>query len=217
MHLNINQFKQNLYMFNTFLQGFFLGLAYVAPIGLQNLYVINSSLRMHRIKALQVALITVLFDISLALACFFGIGLLLQKIPLLQKTILLVGSIAVVYIGAKLILSKPSVSSEAKITQSIFKIIGICFVVTWFNPQAIIDGSLLLGGFKATLPSSASKFFITGVASASFSWFVGLSLIVSIFHKVMNNKVLRLINIICGAVIIFYGLKLGLEFYKQIF
>ena len=58
----------------TYLQGLTIGLAYVAPIGMQNLFVINSALTQPRRRALLTALIVIAFDISLALACFFGIG-----------------------------------------------------------------------------------------------------------------------------------------------
>ena len=59
---------------SCFFQGLTMGLAYVAPIGLQNLFVINSALTQSRHRAFLTALIVIFFDISLALACFFGIG-----------------------------------------------------------------------------------------------------------------------------------------------
>ena len=58
---------------NIFLQGLTMGLAYVAPIGMQNLFVINSALTNKRKRALLTALIVIFFDITLSLACFFGI------------------------------------------------------------------------------------------------------------------------------------------------
>ena len=49
-----------------------MGLAYVAPIGLQNLFVINSALTHTRKCALLTALIVIFFDVTLALACFLA-------------------------------------------------------------------------------------------------------------------------------------------------
>ena len=46
----------------------------LAPIGMQNLFVINSALTNKRKRALLTALIVIFFDITLSLACFFGIG-----------------------------------------------------------------------------------------------------------------------------------------------
>ena len=62
-----------------FLQGLTMGLAYVAPIGVQNLFVINSALTQNRLRALLTALIVIFFDITLALACFFGIGVVMEN------------------------------------------------------------------------------------------------------------------------------------------
>lgn len=197
-----------------FIQGLLLGLAYVAPIGIQNLYVINSALRGDIANAIKIALIVIFFDITLALACFIGIGILLERYILLKEIMLLFGSVAVLYIGVKLLISKPEFSKNIKIQSSLVKIITACFLVTWFNPQAIIDGSLLLGGYRASLPVQGANLFIFGVCTASFLWFVSLAIITSLFRKVFNAKILRVINIICGIIIIIYGINLGLAFIK---
>jgi len=138
------------------IQGFLLGLAYVAPIGMQNLNVINSALTMNRWQALTVAWITVLFDIL------------------------------------------------------------TCFVVTWMNPQALIDGSLLLGGMKTTLTAAQGNLFLLGVCGASLAWFTGLSLITNHFHKLIDQKVLKIVNLVCGAIVIYFGIKLFVSLYGLI-
>ncbi|MGF7057637.1 LysE/ArgO family amino acid transporter [Brassicibacter mesophilus] len=204
-------------MFDVLIHGFMLGLAYVAPIGMQNIYVINTAISKKKIRAYQVALIVILFDISLALACFFGMGLLMDRFQLLKSIIFLAGSLAVMYIGIMLIKSNPETNREIDTNKSLLQITATCFTVTWLNPQALIDGSLLLGGFKASLPVETSNLFILGVCLASFSWFVGLTTIVSIFKSSFNSKVIKWINIICGSIIIYYGLKLGYSFIKSIF
>ncbi len=194
------------------LQGFLLGIAYVAPIGMQNSYVINTAATSTRLRALQVALITVLFDITLAVACFFGIGIILEKFEILNLLIIGVGSIAVLYIGFSLLKSKPTGINETESSSSLKQLIVSIFVVTWLNPQAIIDGSLLLGGFKATLTGTDGLYFISGVMLASFTWFVSLSMLVNTFKSKMSVKVLRIINIVCGLMIIVFGLKLAYTF-----
>lgn len=42
---------------DVYLQGFLMGLAYVAPIGVQNLFVINSAISQKRGRALLIALL----------------------------------------------------------------------------------------------------------------------------------------------------------------
>ena len=193
-----------------------LGLAYVAPIGMQNLYVINTAVSMKRIRAYQVAFITIFFDISLAIACFFGMGLLMDQFALLKKGILLVGGAAVIYIGINLVRSVPQIDQGVHVNKTLLETIAVCFAVTWLNPQALIDGSLLLGGFRASLPVESSQLFIYGVCAASFMWFMGLATVTSVFRSMINSKVLRWINWICGSIIIYYGFKLLYDFIQML-
>ena len=92
----------------AYFQGLAIGLAYVAPIGMQNLFVINSALAQPRRRALLTALIVTLFDVSLAFACYFGIGALVERFVWLQLIVLLAGGCVVIWIGAGLLREKPS-------------------------------------------------------------------------------------------------------------
>lgn len=199
-------------MYSVVLQGFMIGLAYVAPIGMQNAYVIQSATTLRRKEALLVALITIFFDVTLALACFFGVGLLLEAVSWLRLALLGLGSLAVAYIGTGLLFSKHEGIKETSLKTNWLAIISMCFTVTWLNPQAIIDGTMLLSGFRASLESSLGYYFIAGVALASMSWFLGLTLTVSQFSHKMTPKVLTWINRVCGVVIIFFALKLAYMF-----
>ena len=97
-----------------YIQGLTLGLAYVAPIGMQNLFVINSALTQPRWRALLTALIVIFFDITLAMACFFGIGLIMQKYAAVQMAMLFIGGLVVAYIGWGLLKSKVSALADIK-------------------------------------------------------------------------------------------------------
>lgn len=190
-----------------YLQGLALGLAYVAPIGMQNLFVINSALTQTRLRALVTALIVIFFDVTLALACFFGIGLVMQKYPPVQLGILLLGGLVVVYIGISLLKSSVRQIGGAQ-QMPLGKTVWAACVVTWFNAQAVIDGTMLLGAFKASMTEAQSLHFLFGVLSASCLWFVTLAMVVSLAGSLVTPRVLGLINKICGAVIAVYGLRL---------
>lgn len=195
-----------LYM-DFYLQGLALGLAYVAPIGMQNLFVINSALTQTRLRALVTALIVIFFDVTLALACFFGIGLVMQKYPPVQLGILLLGGLVVVYIGVSLLKSSVRQIGSAQ-QMPLGKTVWAACVVTWFNAQAVIDGTMLLGAFKASMTEAQSLHFLFGVLSASCLWFVTLAMVVSLAGSLVTPRVLGVINKICGAVIAVYGLRL---------
>ena len=189
-----------------------MGLAYVAPIGLQNLFVINSALTHTRRRAVLTAWIVIFFDVTLAFACFFGIGAVMERYQWLQMVILCVGSLIVIYIGIGLLRAKAEELDRSKTTDSVRKTISSACVVTWFNPQAIIDGTMMLGAFHVTLPAQQSIPFISGVGIASCLWFTGITLAISLFSDRFNAKTLRMINVVCGVIIIFYGCKLMWNF-----
>lgn len=199
-------------MFSHLLQGFLLGIAYVAPIGMQNMYVLNSAVSSSKARAYLTALIVIFFDITLALACFYGVGLLLSNSIIIKTIIMGIGSLIVIYIGYSIFKSKPNLRSTSESNHSILKVVLTCMLVTWANPQALIDGSLLLGSFKLSLNNVESNYFIMGTCIASMLWFLSLTTFGTIFKSKLNDKVLIVINKICGIIIIFYGAKIGYNF-----
>lgn len=200
----------------AYVQGLSLGLAYVAPIGVQNLFVINAGLAQSRAEAYRTALIVIFFDVTLALAGFFGIGALIEHSDLIRKGVLLVGSFVVMYMGLRLMLSREVANPALNVNVPLLKTIGMACVVTWFNPQAIIDVSLLLGSFRVALPPEDAAPFILGVVCASCLWFLSLTTLSSLFKSRFTPRLLRLINLVCGLVILFYGAKLGWSFVELV-
>ncbi len=203
-------------MIETLIKGFTIGIAYVAPIGMQNMYVINTAMTQRRSRLYMVALITIFFDISLALACFFGMGALIEAVPLVKVLLLGLGSAAIIWIGIGLIRSAPKLDNTVETKKTLIQVVLSCFLVTWANPQALIDGTMLFGGFRASLPADMAKYFIVGSALASATWFLSLGTVVSIFKKAFSEKILKIINIICGLIIIYYGIRLGISFFQTI-
>ena len=201
---------------DIYFQGLTLGLAYVAPIGMQNLFVINSALTQSRLRVLITALIVIFFDVTLAMACFFGIGLVMQKYAAVQMAVLFIGGLVVTYIGYGLIKSKVTKLNDSAQMPGLMSTIWQACVVTWLNAQAVIDGTMLLGAFKATMSHAQSLHFLFGVLSASCLWFTGLALVVSLAGNLITPRVLSAVNKICGAVIIIYGLKLLWHFVEMV-
>lgn len=199
-----------------YLQGLLIGLAYVAPIGMQNLFVINSALTQPRRRAMLIALIVIFFDIGLAFACYFGVAALVERFLWLQLAMLLAGGGVVIWIGVGLLREKPDMERQVDMNLPLPQIAAKAFVVTWINPQALIDGAMLFGSFRAGHPGADGVQLILGSATASVLWFSGVTFFISCFSARFHQRILRWINIACGCVIIFYGAKLILQFFQQI-
>ncbi|OZG61627.1 L-lysine permease [Bifidobacterium myosotis] len=244
-----------------YIQGLTMGLAYIAPIGMQNLFVINSALTRTRRNALITALIVICFDMALSLSCFFGIGALMQAHPWLENIVLGLGGLVVIRIGLGLVppsrkagksdgtgvhgtganttngvatgtgaiaAGTAAFDSSATVataqvpdkhlgTRGLLNTIGTACAVTWFNPQAIIDGTLMLGAFAATLNAQQTAPFITGVETASVLWFFGVTLLVNAFAHKFSPKIIDVLNRACGGVITLYGIKLLVDFAIAVF
>ena len=230
-----------------YIQGLTMGLAYIAPIGMQNLFVINSALTRTRRNALITALIVICFDMALSLSCFFGIGALMQAHPWLENIVLGLGGLVVIRIGLGLVLPSRKAGKSGETgangtgastaaafapattvaaaqapdkhlgTRGLLNTIGTACVVTWFNPQAIIDGTLMLGAFAATLNAQQTAPFITGVETASVLWFFGVTLLVNAFAHKFSPKIIDVLNRVCGGVITLYGIKLLVDFAIAVF
>ena len=202
--------------FMEFWHGLVIGLAYSAPIGIQNLFVINTALTQSKKCAAITAIWVIFFDTVLALACFFGIGAIMQQVKWLKMLILLAGSLIVIYMGASLLRTKEFKLEQKKQSISLTKIISTACVVTWGNPQAIVDGTMMLGAFHAVLPADLRFAFIGGVVAASCLWFSSIVFLASCFSRYVNNRTMRALNLVCGVIIILYGLKLLSQFVGEL-
>lgn len=197
-----------------FFKGLMLGFAYVAPIGVQNLFAINTSLTQSRKRAYITAFIIMFFDITLSIACFMGAGAIMSASKWLELIVMGIGSLVVIYIGFSIVRSEAKMDDSTNVDIPIAKVLTTACVVTWFNPQALIDGTMLLGASKAAVPADLGYVFILGVCIASASWWLGLTTVVTLFRAKITAKIFRIINIVCGAFILFYGVSLLLDFIK---
>lgn len=195
------------------IEGLLLGFAYAMPIGSQNLFVIQSALSGSRLQALSTAAVVTLMDISLSMACFFGLGAVMSHLPILKPLLLAFGSMYLVYLGASLVRAEPDNIGEVSGQRVRFwRIIATAFILTWANPQALIDGSVLFGGYRSSLAEEEVVKFVLGMSAASGIWFFSLSGALSIMKKNVTGNWLRRIQVVCGSVLVLLGLKLGYQF-----
>lgn len=197
-------------MISTLTQGFAVGLAYVMPIGAQNLYVINSAAKGSTKHALATALIFAAMDISLGIACIIGIGQVIQNHQLIRFAIGLLGAAFLLFIGYKLVFRQTNANAEPThaLPQSIWK---NAFVLTWCNPHALIDGSVLLGGYQSSLTIHDTYLFAAGVSLASATWFISISTIVNKFRSVITQRFMTIVNRLCGLTLMIFGARLALS------
>ena len=180
-----------------FLQGLLVGLATFAPIGMQNLFIINTALVQPLPRILLTITIIGLFDMTLSTAAFYGIGALLEAWPVFNLIILIAGGLLVAYLGYKTFKTTPSLK-KVDTNIPIKNILLMALLVTWGNPQAVIDASMMLGAFRANIPAESIYHFFFGFLAGTM---YVLAKKIKISHLVWINRV-------CGTVLIIYGIKL---------
>jgi L-lysine exporter family protein LysE/ArgO len=193
------------------LEGFALGLAYAAPIGAQNVYVIQSAAGGPLRLSVRVALAVTAMDITLALACLYGLGAVLDLLPWLSTWLTVIGALFLLYTGVNLARRRAGdVGADTERRSYAWRRVGTAaFVLTWLNPHALLDGTLLLGGFRAQLGDTEVPLFVIGMAAASTVWFHGLTLLVGAFRARFSPRVMTWVNRCCGVALCLLGVSLA--------
>jgi len=192
-----------------YLRGLLLSLALVSSIGMQNLFVFNNAINQPLKRAWPVTLMVWFADTALTLAGFFGMGAIISAHEMFKLIIMFLGGLLVIWIGFGILRSAASFKLESANTPLPMKKSLInAWVVTWANPQAIIDTSLMFGAMRGSLSNTQVTPFISGVVSATAIWFFGITLILGLLKERLPQRFLMWVNIISGVVVMFYGVYL---------
>lgn len=192
-----------------YLRGILIGFAFVAPIGMQNIYMFNNALSNKMSKALLYNFLVWFCDALFSFAAFYGIGALISANEIVKIIVMLVGGALTSYIGFNIIRSakQTAIGSDSK-KQTLKQALMTALIVSWRNPQAMIDGTMMLGASRATLTFEQSILFITGVVTASFIWDHGITIGFNLLRDKLPKKFLLAINLISGIIVAIYGLYL---------
>ena len=192
-----------------YLRGILIGFAFVAPIGMQNIYMFNNALSNKMSKALLYNFLVWFCDALFSFAAFYGIGALISANEIVKIIVMLIGGALTSYIGFNIIRSakQTAIGSDSK-KQTLEQALMTALIVSWGNPQAMIDGTMMLGASRATLTFEQSILFITGVITASFIWDHGITIGFNLLRDKLPKKFLLAINLISGIIVAVYGLYL---------
>ncbi len=205
-------------LLQVILQGMLIGFAYSAPIGMQNLYIFNNALSNRLSKAFLYASVIWLVDAVFSLIAFLGVGTLIMQNDFIKLAVMLIGGLIVSYLGGTIIRTANAVQlNTIEQATTLGKVFVTALVLSFGNPQALIDGSLMLGALRGTLANREVMPFYGGVILATAIWFTGITLAFNILRDRLSKRFLVWINLISGFIVLLYGLHLILEFIKHFF
>ena len=162
-------------MITSALLGFATGLSLIVAIGAQNAFVLQQGIR--REHVLPVVLICGITDALLEVLGVAGIGLAIERAPLLIEVIRWGGVAFLLWYawGAVRRALRPEALVAAEGSQSTLKQVVIsCLAITSLNPHVYLDTMVLMGSIGNAQGDPERWWFVTGGAIASILWFAVL-------------------------------------------
>lgn len=199
-----------------YLSGLLLGLAMILPIGPQNIFVLTQGLT-GGIKRGLVAAVTAGFcDTTLILAGAAGLSAVLTGMPWLRTTLLIIGSLFLLYLGISSLRDSNTVEMEqASGDEGQGKGLGPIILygvgVSWGNPHAILDTVAVLGSSIAAYDPAGRVPFAAGIISASWLFFFTLVLIGNLLRHRMTPRTQVWIKRGTGVIMLIFAVVLAWE------
>ena len=193
-------------------RGLIIGFAIAAPVGPIGVLCIQRTLGKGRIYGLLSGLGAATADGTYGLIAGFGLTFISSFLIGQQLWIRLIGGVFLLYLGLRIILSKPAQREREQATTIKGENLLAAYVSTLFltltNPLTILSFAAIFAGIGA---GGANRSYISaavlvlGVFLGSALWWVILSSGVSILRTKLNTQALRWVNRISGAIIITFG------------
>jgi L-lysine exporter family protein LysE/ArgO len=164
-------------MLVPFLQGAGLGGGLIVAIGAQNAFVLSQGVR--RNHPLPIALLCGFCDALLILLGVSGVGRLVASNPLLGQIAVWGGALFLFWYGLRSLQSALRgglLDTEKTSSPSLRAVLGATLAVSLLNPHVYLDTLVLLGGISGQFPEQERYLFGLGAMTASFAWFLILSL-----------------------------------------
>ncbi len=204
-------------MFLLFTSAFVVGLSGAMMPGSLLTYTIRKSLTVGPRAGFIIAAGHALLELVLVVVIFMGFGIILQSEPI-QIGIGIVGGFLLAWMGMDMLLgsirNKVSVKTDNEQARSGNMVLS-GMLISAANPYFLLWWAVVGLGFLLQAYESFGIFgvviFFLGHATADFGWYALVSGIVGTTRRFISEKPYRVILIILGALLIFFGGKFVFE------
>lgn len=205
-------------MASVVLRGMLISFALVSSIGMQNLFVFNSAMSNRLRRALLICAFVWIADTTLTTVAFLGMGALVSRYLWLKIIIMFLGGLIVVWMGIGILRSASQIELGKNDSQMPLKeAFASAWIVTFANPQAIIDTGVTMGALRGTLTNTEVLPFLGGIILATAIWFFSITIIVGVLKSRLPKRVLMWVNLISGIIVVGYGIVLFINALRLIF
>lgn len=202
------------------ISGVAIGLIAAVPIGPVNLICIRRTLQCGSWIGFLSGLGAAAGDGLFACITGFGFTALMQLIVGFSSVLQLLGGLLLLFFGVRTFFTPPPPSFDERLaaaesggpsngTHSVVRAMASTFVLTVTNPTTLFGFTALfasLGGLAGDDPSFFSAAFVVmGVVAGSALWWLTLTTVVGLLHARIDDRIIRLINEVSGAVVALFG------------
>lgn len=185
-----------------------------APVGAVNVMCFHRALHRGFVSGISAGLGAVVADALFAAIVVFGITAIASFIAENTRIIELVGGLLILVFGIKLWHTPPPVDSEVGDgPTSLLGGFATAFFMTITNPGAILGFIAVFSSLSRFAPAMVplagnyadAGVMVAGVATGSIIWWIGLSGIVTLFRKSIDEHWLDRANLVAGGALILFG------------
>jgi threonine/homoserine/homoserine lactone efflux protein len=196
------------------LSGVVMGLIAAVPIGPVNLICIRRTFAFGPLNGFVSGLGAALGDGIFAAIMGFGLTWIAQLIEGYATIIELIGGALMVWMGFKTFTSPPlprchDDKPDSEGTNLIRAMVST-FALTITNPVTLLSFGVMFAGLGGLAGGAGSfndaGFVVAGVVGGSAGWWLALTTVIGLFHAKIDEKAMRMINRICGVLVMGCGL-----------
>ena len=196
------------------LSGVVMGLIAAVPIGPVNLICIRRTFAFGPLNGFVSGLGAALGDGIFAAIMGFGLTWIAQLIEGYATIIELIGGALMVWMGYKTFVSPPVPrcpdDRPDKAGSNLARVMLSTFALTITNPVTLLSFGVMFAGLGGLAGGAGSYhdagFVVAGVVGGSAGWWLALTTVIGLFHAKIDERAMRMINRICGVLVVGCGL-----------
>jgi threonine/homoserine/homoserine lactone efflux protein len=191
------------------LKGIILGFLVAAPVGPIGILCIKRTLSYGWLFGFVSGLGAATADTMYASIAAFSLTVIINLLLSQQFFLRLIGGIFLCYLGIKIFFSKPSEKEASTKGGSLFSAYISVFFLTVMNPVTILVLAGIFSGLgmvRDGINYTSGTQVVLGILIGSASWWLILSIVVSMLRNRMNIKFLSWVNHVSGIAMLIFGL-----------
>lgn len=205
---------------NYLLKGLVIGVVFGVPAGVVGVLSMQRVLTQGAFAGFMTGIGSSVADVFYACVGVFGITFISDFLLNHQSVICMAGCLMVIAIGIRTIRKKESHSfaceawtNEEAYPRHVVSCFLSSFVIAMTNPATILSFMVVFSMFRIGGNESLGENvqLVCGIFAGTCIWWLAIAVIVSLFRKKVTNGIYSILNRIFGALMILFGIVIGVR------